>query len=84
MVKGTPGIPDRELKVIDGPFCSGTWQISTIEIVARHSEQKYEPLFVVSTGTPSALRLVEAGTDVCSQQVQNDAPAGIRVRACGA
>ncbi len=84
VVKGTPGIPDRELKVIDGPFCSGTWQIATVEIVARDAEQKYEPLFVVTTGKPSTLRLVEAGTDVCSQQVQNDAPAGIRVRACGA
>jgi hypothetical protein len=83
VVKGTAGIPDRELKVIDGPFCSGTWQISTIEIVARDAEQKYEPLFVVTTGTPAALQLVEAGTDVCSQQVQNDAPGGIRVRACG-
>ena len=83
MVKGTAGIPDRELKVIQGPFCSGTWQFSVIEIVARDTEDKYEPLFVVTTGTPPTLQLVEAGTDVCSKRVQDDAPAGIRVRACG-
>ncbi|MEV4640295.1 hypothetical protein AB0J80_23405 [Actinoplanes sp. NPDC049548] len=82
-VKGTAGIPDRELKVIDGPFCSGTWQFATIEIVARDSEDKYEPLFVVTTGAPATLKLIEAGTDVCSQKVRSDAPAGIRVRACG-
>ena len=84
VVEGTAGIPDRELKVVQGPFCAGTWQFSAIEIVARPSEEKFEPLFVVTTGTPAALQLVEAGTDVCSGRVQNDAPTGIRVRACGA
>ncbi|MFI7596506.1 hypothetical protein [Actinoplanes sp. NPDC049681] len=84
VVEGTAGIPDRQLKVIDGPFCSGKWQFATIEIVAKDSEDKYEPLFVVTTGEPAALQLVEAGTDVCSQRVRAEAPAGIRVRACGA
>jgi hypothetical protein len=84
VVEGTAGIPDRELKVIDGPFCSGTWQFATIEIVAKDSEDKYEPLFVVTTGAPASLQLVEAGTDVCSKRVRTEAPAGIRVRACGA
>ncbi|PRY27268.1 hypothetical protein [Pseudosporangium ferrugineum] len=84
VVEGTAGIPDRELKVIDGPFCSGTWQFATIEIVARRGEEKYEPLFVVTTGSPAALQLVEAGTDVCSKRVRDDAPPGVRVRACGA
>lgn len=84
VVEGTAGIPERELKVVQGPFCSGTWQFSAVEIVPRGSEEKFELLFVVTTGTPAALQLVEAGTDVCSGRVQNDAPTGIRVRACGA
>ncbi|OJF13827.1 hypothetical protein [Couchioplanes caeruleus] len=83
MVRGTAGIPDRALTVIDGPFCSGKWQFSTIEIVPRSGEQKPEPLFVVTTGKPSALQLVEVGTDVCTKRVRSDAPPGIRVRACG-
>ncbi|MEV8506664.1 hypothetical protein AB0368_17885 [Actinoplanes sp. NPDC051475] len=83
-MEGTAGIPDRELKVIDGPFCSGKWQFATIEIVAKASEEKFEPLSVVTTGAPATLQLVEAGTDVCSARVRAEAPAGIRVRACGA
>ncbi|MEV6598939.1 hypothetical protein AB0M36_19080 [Actinoplanes sp. NPDC051346] len=82
-MKGTAGIPDREIKVIDGPFCSGSWQFSTVEIVPRSGEVKLEPLFVVTTGKPTALQLVEVGTDVCTQRVRKDAPAGIRILACG-
>jgi len=83
VVEGTPGIPDEPLKVIDGPFCSGTWQYSVMEIAASGGEDDYEPLSVVTTGLPSALQLVEAGADVCSVRVQGEAPAGIRVHACG-
>jgi hypothetical protein len=39
---------------------------------------------VVTTGQPSALTVVEAGGDVCSSHVENAAPSGIRVLACGA
>lgn len=83
-VKKRPGIPDAELKVIDGPFCSGTWQFSIVEIAAADAEDKYEPLQVVSNGAAASLKVIEAGTDVCSVKVQNEAPPGIRVRACGA
>ncbi|GGQ45184.1 hypothetical protein GCM10010166_12210 [Couchioplanes caeruleus subsp. azureus] len=83
VVRGTAGIPDRPLTVTAGPFCSGTWQYSTIEIVPRTGEKKPEPLFVVTTGKPAALELVEAGTDVCTKRVRADAPPGIRVLACG-
>ncbi|WP_305787289.1 hypothetical protein [Symbioplanes lichenis] len=84
VVKGTAGIPDRPLKVVDGPSCSGSWQFSVMEIEAANAGDKYEPLSVVTKGQPAALQLVEAGTDVCSLVVQSEAPAGIRVRACGA
>jgi hypothetical protein len=84
VVKERPGIPEAELKVIDGPFCSGTWQFSIVEIAAADAEDEYEPLQVVSNGTPASLKVIEAGTDVCSLKVQNEAPPGIRVRACGA
>lgn len=84
VVKPRPGIPDRELKVIDGPFCAGTWQYAVLEIVATGSEDKYEPLLVVTNGQPAQLKAIEAGTDVCSLKVRNEAPPGVRVRACGA
>jgi hypothetical protein len=81
-VKGQPGIPDATLDVHAGPYCSGTWQFTELELAGK-SPDEIEPLLVVTTGKPSALVLIEAGTDVCSRQVQNYAPAGIRVRACG-
>jgi hypothetical protein len=83
VLKGLPGIPDRKLAVADGPFCSGAWHFARVQI-AGEDPKKAEQLFVVTTGTPTALKVVEAGTDVCSVEVQTKAPAGIRVRACGA
>ncbi|MEU8230142.1 hypothetical protein AB0C12_11120 [Actinoplanes sp. NPDC048967] len=83
VLKGLPGIPDRELAVSDGPFCAGSWQFAQVQI-AGEDPKKAEQLFVVTTGTPTALKVIEAGTDVCSVEVQTKAPAGIRVRACGA
>jgi hypothetical protein len=84
VVEGTAGIPDEPLKVVQGPFCSGQWQFSVMQIAENDAEDSDEELSVVTTGRPTALTLIEAGTDVCSVKVQNDAPAGIRVRACGA
>jgi hypothetical protein len=83
VVKVRPGIPDREIKIDEGPFCAGTWQYSVLEIVATGSEEKYEPLLAVTNGQPAQLKAIEAGTDVCSLKVKNEAPPGIRVRACG-
>ncbi|AGL21640.1 hypothetical protein L083_8130 [Actinoplanes sp. N902-109] len=83
-VQGTAGIPDDPLKVIDGPYCSGSWQFSVVEIAEKDAEDSDEELAVVTTGKPATLTLIEAGTDVCSTKVQSDAPTGIRVRACGA
>jgi hypothetical protein len=78
---GLPGIPAKELEVVEGPFCSGSWQFTEVRIA---DEAKAERLFVVTTGKPATLKVIEAGTDVCSTDVQTKAPARIRVRACGA
>jgi hypothetical protein len=83
VLEGLPGIPERKLAVAEGPFCSGSWQFTTVQI-AGQDPKKAEQLFVVTTGKPDALKVIEAGTDVCSTEVQTRAPAGIRVRACGA
>jgi hypothetical protein len=81
VLKGLPGIPAKELVVSEGPFCSGSWQFAAVRIAGG---TKDEQLFVVTTGTPTALKVIEAGTDVCSTEVQTKAPAPIRIRACGA
>jgi hypothetical protein len=84
VLAGAPGVPvGAELTVTAGPFCAGTWQFATVERKPDGANDKFEPLLVVTRGKPSALTLVEAGSDVCSDVVQKDAPPGIRVRACG-
>ncbi len=60
-----------------GPLCAGTWQYTVLTVKDR------EPLQVVSEGPPDGLRLVAAGTEVCSA-VRSSAPAGIvSVADCG-
>jgi hypothetical protein len=54
-----------------GPLCAGTWQYTVVALPER------EPLQVVTKGTPSALTLVTAGTDVCVVPVRVGAPQGI-------
>ena len=81
VVNGKPGVPTgEELKVTTGPFCAGTWQFSTVVLKSKPNS---EPLLVVTKGKPAELTLIEAGADVCSERVQNQAPPGIRVLACG-
>jgi hypothetical protein len=53
-----------------GPLCAGTWQYTVLTVTGR------EPLQVITEGAPDALRLVAAGTEVCST-VGTQAPAGI-------
>jgi len=61
-----------------GPLCAGTWQYTVLSVTGR------EALQVVSRGTPDALQLVAAGTDVCSDDVRAQAPPGIvSVAHCG-
>jgi hypothetical protein len=82
LIKGKPGIPTATLKVDSGPYCSGTWSFTTVEISGKSADQ-LEPLMVVATGKGATLGLVAAGSDVCNGAVQTSAPSGIRVLACG-
>jgi hypothetical protein len=58
-------------KATVGPLCAGTWQYTILAVPQR------EPLQVVSQGPPTALVLVTAGTDVCTDAVRAQAPPGI-------
>jgi hypothetical protein len=82
LIKGYDGIPDKPLSVSDGPYCSGTWSFSMVEVTGESADQ-LEPLMVVATGKDASMALVAAGSDVCVDRVQNEAPPGIRVLACG-
>ncbi|MDG4822089.1 hypothetical protein O7635_09510 [Asanoa sp. WMMD1127] len=64
-------------RVTVGPMCAGTWQWSVLDTANG-------PLQAVSRITGNTLRLVTAGTDVCSIEVRAGAPAGIRAAACDA
>jgi hypothetical protein len=84
-IRGKPGVPvDEPLRVSSGPFCAGTWQFAAVGLQSDPDDKKSDPLLVVTRGRPTALTVIEAGADVCSDRVQGDAPAGIRVLACGA
>jgi hypothetical protein len=62
----------------DTPLCAGTWQYSVVTVSGR------DPLAVVTKGSPGALTLVTAGTNVCNIPVRTSAPIGIRTVACEA
>ncbi|GLY04933.1 MULTISPECIES: hypothetical protein [Actinoplanes] len=81
LIADDPGVPDRELEVAEGPFCSGDWSFTTVRIAG--SATSVEPLMVATTGKGTTLALVAAGTDVCNPRMQAEAPSGIRVLACG-
>jgi hypothetical protein len=83
VVRTQPGIPSGvALDVKAGPYCAGGWQFTVVGESGKTLDQ-VDPLQVVTTGQPDALRVVEAGQDVCSDRVQSSAPPGIRVLACG-
>ncbi|MFC7529067.1 hypothetical protein [Actinoplanes sp. GCM10030250] len=82
LIKDDPGVPKKVLEVAAGPYCSGTWAFTTVRIKGQNADQA-EPLMVSSTGKGDQLTLVAAGTDVCNARMQTEAPAGIRVLACG-
>ncbi|MEU5942955.1 hypothetical protein ABZ807_28165 [Micromonospora sp. NPDC047548] len=69
---------DVSVKATAGPLCAADWQY-TVFAVAGHEE-----LQVVTRTESAALRLVTAGTDVCSIEVRTVAPPGIRTLACDA
>jgi len=64
-------------RVTVGPMCAGTWQWSVLDT-------SNGPLQAVTEIRGNTLRLVTAGTDVCSIEVRVGAPAGIRSAACDA
>jgi hypothetical protein len=83
VVRTHPGIPTGiTLEVKQGPYCADTWQFTVLGEAGRTPDQ-VDPLLVVTKGPPSALTVVEAGQDVCSERVLTAAPPGIRVLACG-
>ncbi len=75
--KKSPSVPDGNLAVVEGPYCSGAWSFTMLGMTGAES------LSVVTTGTGATLALVTAGTDVCNPRVKAEAPPGIRVLACG-
>jgi hypothetical protein len=81
LINGKPGIPHTTLKVVAGPYCASTWSFAAVDVAGKTGDQ--DPLFVVGLGTGADLALVTAGSDVCNDPVQQQAPPGIRVLACG-
>jgi hypothetical protein len=77
LLRRTPGLLSANARVTirTGPLCAGTWQYTVVSVSGR------EPLAAVTRGRPGALRLVTAGTDVCSIPVRTGAPAGIQYAA---
>ncbi|MFJ6199492.1 hypothetical protein [Micromonospora sp. NPDC092111] len=67
---------DVPVRAVEGPLCADGWQY-TVLAVSGHEE-----LQAVSREESGALRLVTAGTDVCSIEVRAAAPPAIRTLAC--
>lgn len=82
LVKQEPGVPNQPMRIFEGPFCSGTWSFTTVEITGQDADD-LEPLMVVATGTGDSLDAIAVGSEVCIDRVETSAPPGIRVLACG-
>ncbi|TDC38418.1 hypothetical protein [Micromonospora sp. KC213] len=67
---------DVAVRATKGPLCADGWQYTVLAVTG------YEELQAVTRGEPTALRLVTAGTDVCSIEVRATAPPAIRTLAC--
>ena len=68
LVRGKPGVPTKPLEVRLGPYCASSWQFAELGIVGQNADSE-EPLLVVSSGKPAALRLVEIGRASCRERV---------------
>nr|WP_223884581.1 hypothetical protein [Micromonospora craniellae] len=79
LVRGRDGLLPRNarVQVASGPVCAAGWHFTSIDVTG------YEPLQVVTRDQAGTLRLVTAGTDVCSVEVRVASPVGIRTLACG-
>lgn len=62
-------------KALTGPLCAGTWHYTLFEVQGK------EPVHVLTIATSSGLTLFAAGTDICTADVQQQAPYGVRVAA---
>jgi hypothetical protein len=62
-------------KALTGPLCAGTWHYTLFEVPGK------EPVHVLTIGTSSGLTLFAAGTDICTADVQQQAPYGVRAAA---
>lgn len=58
-------------EAITAPVCAGTWHYTLLSVPGR------EPVKVLTKTAPSGLTLVVVGTDVCSLDIQHQAPSGI-------
>ncbi|WP_416901880.1 hypothetical protein [Micromonospora echinospora] len=78
VVRGSSGVlpGGTGVSVRSGPLCADDWQHTVLAVSG------YEDLTVVTRGRPGSLRLVTAGTDVCTIEVRTAAPTGIRTLAC--
>jgi hypothetical protein len=61
-----------QVTVTTGPTCSGKWQYTVLSVPGR------EQVHVVTSGEPTALTVLAAGTNPCIPYVRVNAPAGIR------
>lgn len=79
LVRGRRGLlpGSARVSVRNGPLCAADWHLTTLDVSG------YEPLQVVSRDRSGSLRLVTAGTDVCTAEVRVASPAGIQTLACG-
>lgn len=78
LVRGSTGMlaDGARVTVRSAPLCADDWQYTVLAVAG------YEDLTVVTRGRPESLKLVTAGTDVCTIEVRTGAPTGIRTLAC--
>ncbi|GIJ22062.1 hypothetical protein Vlu01_26860 [Micromonospora lutea] len=79
LIRGRRGLlpGNARVSVRNGPMCAADWQLTVFDVAG------YEPLQVVTRDRAGTLRLVTAGTDVCTAEVRVASPAGIQTLACG-
>ncbi|WP_309246258.1 hypothetical protein [Verrucosispora sioxanthis] len=79
LVRGRRGLlpGSARVSVGNGPLCAADWHLTTLDVAG------YEPLQVVTRDRAGTLRLVTAGTDVCTAEVRVASPPGIQTLACG-
>ncbi|MFI0792117.1 hypothetical protein ACH4OY_05345 [Micromonospora rubida] len=80
LLQGSADVLPRAVgvQVGTGPLCAGDWQYTVLRVTG------HEELQVVTRGWPGTLKLVTAGTDVCTIEVRVAGPIGIRTLACDA